>query len=529
MRLTKALKTNRKSHTVEAPRGRPFTFPAPTRGWNARDPLGGMKPSDAIILDNYRPTTADVQLRSGSEPWATGMGAGNAVESLMEYNTGTDQELWAACNGKIFDVTAQAAVGAAAVSGQSSNRWQHIIFQTSSAVARLMLVNGVDKMQQYDGTTWATIDGVSVPIAITGIATTSLINIWEHQNRVFFIEKNSMNAWYLAPDSYGGAATKLPLGGLFRDGGYLIAGGTWTRDGGNGMDDLCIFLTSQGEVAIFAGNDPSDPDHWSEIGRYVIGAPIGYRCLIKTGADLAVICLDGIVGLSNIISLDRASSNKVALSDRIRGAFNEAAQLYRNNFGWDAVSYPRGSQVWFNIPVDEGTTQHQYVLYTPTGAWCRYKGMNGNCFHLFNERMYFGNNDGEVWLADEGDSDNDVEIEGLIKTAFNYQNSIATKKNWKLAKPILYSDVSLTYGLVLAVDFDLSTLAPSVVPGDGSGATWNISPWDTTPWSTLVALKSWRKINGTGTCASIIFKTNTKGMPITLNSIDVLYEPGGIL
>lgn len=531
MRITTAIRKNPKSHpTVRAP-GKIDTFPAPTRGWNARDPLGGMKPGDAVVLDNYMPTTADVRLRGGSLPWATGMGVGKVVETLMEYSSGTTDKLFAAADHKIFDVTAQAAVGAPVVAaGITNNRWQYTIFQTSAAINRLVLVNGVDKMLQYDGAVWAAIDGASAPIAITGVATTALVNVWDYEKRLFFIEVNSMNAWYLPVDSYGGAAVKLPLGGVFKKGGHLVAGGTWTRDGGNGMDDLCVFLTSHGEVAIYQGTDPAVAANWTLIGRYEVGAPIGTRCLVKTGADLALINLDGIVGLSKILSLDRAASNKVALSDRIKGAFDEATRLYKNNFGWEAIAYPAGTQVWFNIPVAEGVTQYQFVLNTTTGAWCRFLGLNANTWCLHNERMYFGNNNGQVWIADEGEADNNVEIAGLIKTAFVYHGGSAVQKDYKMAKPILYSDISLKFGLSLVVDFDESVLAPSVSSGASSSMSfWDTSTWDVDPWATIVALRNWKTVNGVGTCASIIFKTNTKGFPVRLNSIDILYEPGGIL
>lgn len=531
MRFTAALRKSRLGNSVVAPRGQIATFPSPTRGWNARDPLSGMKPGDAIFLDNYLPTTANVQLRKGSRPTATGMGAGKVVETLAEFTSGGTDEMFAWAGGKVFDVSAEGAVGAPVVAGPLlSNRWQTVLFDASVGNERLVCVDGLDDMLQYDGTTWHVINTASAPIAITNVDTKDLIYTWTWKNRLFFIEKNTMNAWCLDVDVFGGAAHKIPLGGLFKDGGYLVAGGNWTRDGGDGMNNLCVFMTNKGEIAVYAGSDPTDATKWSLIGVYKIGAPVGQRPIIKSGADLAIICLDGIVGLSTVISLDRAASNSVALSDRIRGAFAEATALYKNNFGWQAVSYPAGSQVFFNVPIAEGQTQYQFILNAVTGAWCRFKGLNANCWCLYKERMYFGNNNGEVWIADDGDSDNNVEIEGLIKTAFIYHNGNALKKEYKQAKPIFFSDVSLPFGIALAVDFDDSVLAPSTSGGVSSGSSfWDTSTWDVDPWATIVPIKSWRKVNGVGTCASVIITTKTKGFPVTLNSTDILFESGGIL
>ena len=42
------------------------SVPAPLGGWNARDGLAMMKPSDAVILDNYFPNSGSCDLRGGT-------------------------------------------------------------------------------------------------------------------------------------------------------------------------------------------------------------------------------------------------------------------------------------------------------------------------------------------------------------------------------------------------------------------------------------------------------------------------------
>ena len=37
----------------------------------------------------------------------------------------------------------------------------------------------------------------------------------------------------------------------------------WPQDGGQGIDDLTLFITSEGEVLVYAGSDPSNADDWS--------------------------------------------------------------------------------------------------------------------------------------------------------------------------------------------------------------------------------------------------------------------------
>ena len=50
------------------------SVPAPVGGWNARDSLANMEPTDAIVLDNLIPSTDRVDGRKGSSEYATPSG-----------------------------------------------------------------------------------------------------------------------------------------------------------------------------------------------------------------------------------------------------------------------------------------------------------------------------------------------------------------------------------------------------------------------------------------------------------------------
>jgi hypothetical protein len=55
-----------------------------------------------------------------------------------------------------------------------------------------------------------------------------------------------------------------------------------------------VFVTDQGEVMVYRGTDPSSASTWALIGIWIVGAPIGNRCLMKYGGDLLVLTLDGL-------------------------------------------------------------------------------------------------------------------------------------------------------------------------------------------------------------------------------------------
>jgi hypothetical protein len=79
------------------------------------------------------------------------------VETLIDYAKGATEEMWAFAANKIYNVTTTGAVGAAAVSGLTNNRWQYTIF-TTSGDTRIVTVNGADDMRQYNGAVWAAIN-----------------------------------------------------------------------------------------------------------------------------------------------------------------------------------------------------------------------------------------------------------------------------------------------------------------------------------------------------------------------------------
>src|SRR5436309_11873039 len=94
--------------------------PVPIGGVNARDPLSAMAPTDAVSMDNWFPTPSYLQVRNGSQTWATGLPG--AVETIMGYNGLTVRKLWAWSGTNLYDVTSQGAVGAAVISAMTNSR-----------------------------------------------------------------------------------------------------------------------------------------------------------------------------------------------------------------------------------------------------------------------------------------------------------------------------------------------------------------------------------------------------------------------
>lgn len=496
--------------------------PAPVKGWNARDPIGAMKPDDAIMLSNWFPSATDVMQRKGRSDHVTGISG--QVESLMAYNTpaGT-QTLFGAADTSFYDVTSAGAAGAAVVSGVTNARWQHLNFTNSSGDSYLCCFNGVDAPQYWNGSSWIAITGVSTP-AITGLTATDIVSAALHKRRMWLVQKNTLKAWYLPVDAVGGAANALDLSGIAQKGGYLMAIGSWTLDGGAGVDDYWVAVTSEGEVIVYQGTDPSSGTTWAIKGVWQLGEPLGRRCLIKYGGDLLLVMVNGVFPLSKALA-SATIDPSVAITDRIGPAMTTAAKNYGANFGWQLQHYPNADMLLLNVPLTEGANQVQYVMNSKTGAWCDFSEWDANCFEVSNGELYYGG-DGVVKKAWDGFDDDDTNIISEAKTAFDYFKD-KSKKSYKMAKPYIRTNGSPTVELGINVDYEDGDTLGTLTFTASSSALWGVALWGISLWQTgLQTVKNWIGISGLGFCVATRLKVASKGLEVRWQATDYLWEPG---
>lgn len=509
-----------------AARSQGSSVPPPVEGWDASSPLASMDPKRAIVLDNFFPQQGYIELRRGFLQHCN-TSVNYPVKTLMPYNAANsaNDKMFAAINTTIYDVTSSTS-SATSVTSLTNSALQYVNFSTSAGHF-LWVCNGADAPRHYNGLTWAT-------PSLTFSDPTSIINVGVYKRRLFFASAGSLSFHYLPVDSVAGTVSSFNLGAVFDQGGYLMAIGTLSFDGGAGPDDHAVFVSSKGQVAIYAGDDPSDPTAWALVGVYNLPEPIGRRCLTKVAGDLAIITVSGLLPMSKSLIRDREVKD-VALSARIYKAMNEAAQAYKNNFGWEMTVYPKGHMGIVNIPVSEGVQQQQYVVNLLSGAWCRFTGQNASTWCVFKERLFFGGNNGRIYEADVYPTDNGTPITADMKTAFNYFNNRGQLKRWTLIQPLIYADGRVTPSILINTDFDDSV--PDSIYGTSvlGNTLWDAAVWDVSTWPPeTVVSKGWQSVFALGQCAAIrmrVVATSTNTVPITFqaNGFNLIYEKGGFL
>jgi hypothetical protein len=503
------------------------SMPAPIGGWNAREALANMPATDAVYLKNIIPRTGYCETRKGVVEWVDGMTG--TVQTIMPYNNATsnDSALFAVTPSGIYDVTVNGtSAGPDFVVTEPRMEYEQI---TTPGGQYLVAVNGEDNLSLYDGSSWSFVTGVSAPIAITNIDTAELDNVCKFAERLFFSEKNSLSLWYLPVQSVGGAAVEFPLGSVFSRGGSIADFLSWTIDSGSGMDDYFVVMSTEGEIVVYRGTDPSDATQWAKVGLFYIGTPLGKRCLLKYGGDVLVLTKRGAYPLSKAL-LSSTLKKEVAITDKIIGAFTTATQLYGDFFGWEALVYPEESLLLINVPISPLSLAEQYVMNTSTGAWCSFTGWNAVCWGYFNGEIYFGAN-GTVSKAYNSFTDYDAIVPVDAKSAYNYFKTVGKNKHWTLLRPTFAATNDFSTAVSIETEFSSNLLAGSpsttALPTD----EWDSGLWDTALWggAETITNKWVSPASKVGYCAATRIKIASEESQVKWIATDYIYTIGGPL
>lgn len=443
--------------------------PAPIGGFNPSTLLSAMRANNAPLLDNYFAAPDGLITRPGYVTHITAVP--KKVDRLHVYSAPDGGEtLFGTTDDGIYDFTAAGVCPAASIALTSGPTISTAI--STGAGSYLIVVNGVDTLKKFDGSSWAS-------IATLGTATESYSYVETFRQRIFFAVRSSTDIEYLASNSITGTATNYPLGALFRKGGYIVALAVWTIDGGVGPEDNLCVLTNKGEIAVFAGNDPTT---WNLRGVYFCGIPLGDNPTYKYGGDVLIITETGIVTMSSLIqsaSIDRT----VKVSDEIRPFLVGRAASYKAQQGWQIISNPADPSLIINIP---SAVRQQAVMHSQNFSWSTFTGWNALCLIRRGSEMYFGDSVGatNTWKVKRvtGAADDGTNITATMLQAYQ-QLGYAGEKKVELVKSYFIASGAFLYNAGISNDF--ATVVELTQANNTLGfntALWGTAIWGTAQW-----------------------------------------------
>jgi hypothetical protein len=442
-----------------------------------------------------------------------------------------------------FDAEVTAFEQGQIVTGGTSGATGYIAYVDSDgSTGRLYLSDSagtfVDNETITSSTGSATVNGVATAYytGITGVDTTNLDYVWIYKGRVFFVQKDSMNAWYLGIDSIGGVADFFPLGGEFQLGGKLLFGASWSLDssGSGGLSEQCVFISDQGEVVVYQGLSPDEASTWSKVGTYRIGKPLGRNAWFRAGGDIIIATDLGDIPLSQAIRRDIAALAPAAVSFPIETEWNEAVEL-RRSAEWHQIIWPEGQMVLVALPTVNQQPAEMFVANARTGAWAKFTNWSGTCFEVFNGRLFFGSQDGKVIEANVTGLDQGETYTGVYVPLFDDFGSPASRKIPHIARAVTRGPRDINPKLSVMEDYVIDMPTPPAASAVQSGSEWGVGIWGQAVWGQSQSLKvqqNWTSVGGYFYAGAPSFQV-TSGALITLDCeiirLELTYESADIV
>jgi len=516
---------------------------APILGINDIDPLPTMREGYAISMHNFYPANSSMQTRAGTRKWVEGLP--EYVDRLFTYNAiDGSQQFFAATNSGIYDISNDTSINPALLVHPLTDGAVTTTQYSLPSGQYLVLANGRDAPALYNGTTWTSFTsgtGGGAGVVEGGPTTlSSLDRPIVFKGRLWFIEADTLTAWFLDTDALGGTLTPFHFNGIMPRGGFLYELATWSYDSGAGMDDNMLVRSSAGDVAIYQGTDPEDPTAWSLVSTYFVAAPVGTISYADLGGDCILLTAAGLVPISKVVSGAATESlYENTLSRNISTTLSRLVRSASFSPNWEIHTLTGLNALVVSIPETASDVARQFVMNIQTGAWGEY-GLLATCFGVYRGTVYFGTAEGAVFAHDvknpardnvDYDGSGGTPIISSFLTAFNYYGDPTTLKHYKLLRPIVQASLEPVIRATLALDFqlrDTTTFYTPQPPTTGS-SEWDSALWDEGVWGNqLTIYRPWTSVIGLGFCAAVRVQLTTVA-PTSFVAYETVFETGGAI
>jgi hypothetical protein len=487
-----------------------------------------------------------VKLRGGCTRWCV-LPETTPVISGFEYVSGNSQRMFAANAAKLYDVTSSTPTLVA--SGRTSGNYCASQMANAAGYWLLAVNETGDPVLRFNGTTWVTLLPPAVPSdgasAITGPVGTpvefgrNLSYVCKYRNRFFFIGTKSMSLWYLPVNSVGGALTEIPLSGAATKGGYLMFATSWSIDAGDGIDDKLVIGTSEGEVLIFTGSNPADPNNWRQEGRYTISPPLGMNAHDNVGGDVLLLTVDGIVPLSQAITKSAGELELALVTRAIKRMWRDEVDAKRQ-YAWTIKKWDEFGGNFITTPGGLPGNRYCIAFNNTTGAFARFLGYDAMCFMRLRADLFFGTQDGKIMQADRTGYDDGVPYVATLVGGWDAFQSGSQEVVWHQARAVFAAPEGQPFEPQIAATTDfIVVIPPPPPPGPDPGLpeVWDEGQWDVARWDQPAPAKPvnrntmWLSVGMTGFSHAPIVQITVaqQATPdVELIAIAATYERAGV-
>jgi hypothetical protein len=541
MRTGYAVQKGHALGTPVAPVLKAFGFPAASGGINAVDPLASLDTKYSVLANNLIADGRALRVRTGTQQFATNVGSSD-IRTIIPFEgaTSATNRLFACGTAGIYDISAGGS-GAWAVQVAFGNTtgdagygvWTDYVLDNGAHYA--FYADYVNGLYQYpSGGPWVATGG-----AITGPAggSAALSFVMQFKSRLWFVERDSARAWYLAAGAVAGACTRFDFGNKFRHGGTLVGLWNWTMNSGVGIDDHMVALSSTGDVVVYKGSDPATTD-WTQVGSYYIGAvPAGRRQGNVFGGELFILSQMGILPMSRLMAGDALDDTSTYASKNISPLITTEMAVSRTQNGWEMRNVPSENVFIASVPKQTGFAYKQYAMSSKTNGWCVFQDLEYVTGDNWNGTFYVGSASGVVYRL-TGHTDK-VTLAGTggnaitfsLITAFSDLEESALYHQVQYLRPVFRASAAPNYSIAARYDYNTDDYSAIAIPVTIGGYLWDAAAalWDTALWGADAAtIESVAGGVGIGRAVAAVLLGTSVG-ETNLLRIDVMFTSAGML
>jgi hypothetical protein len=400
----------------------------------------------------------------------------------------------------------------------------------------LVYCDEVNGTYVYNGVSWSKVTMGNGAGQIAGVDPAHLVFCTVFKDRLWFVEKSTASAWYLPLGQISGAASEFPMGLKFAHGGTLVGLWSWTYDGGSGSDDSLVALSSSGDVLVWQGTDPSDPDFFGLKGVWFVDKPpAGRRVASDFGGDLLLLTRQGVTAMSRLV-VGIPDARAEQLTAKIANLFASLMDSRADTLGWSLVKHPEDNTLLITVPLGSDGVSYQLVQSVASKGWFLYRDLDMRCATSWDGGLYFGDGAASVWRNTGyvdgirlSDPNTFTPIDWGLITAFSDLGEPA-QKQVQLLRPLLKAEGTTPSVSVNArYEYNTDELDPVALIFGTEGSLWDVAEWDVDMWSgDLPPVSPVRGATGMGTAVAVAVR-GTSTTRTVLVGVRVLFTSGGFL